>query len=392
MKELAGILDAWSEWNRTGDGPSILATVIKVEGSAYRRAGARMLLLPGRAGVGVISGGCLERYLDKDAWNLMRERSALRMHYDTLDDADAFFGFGSGCRGVIHMLLERLDTPGPATQMQFFEACRRERRPGSMATVVGGGSAWDTEIGNRLMMYPDGGLASTIGDPALQRQLLERMRATPVNLRAETISMSTEAGLVEVLLESIRPPVRLLVFGAGADAPPLVRFAKELGWDVDVIDTRPALLSRERFPLADELIRITPGTVVQAIPEGPDTAAIVMSHDFLQDVAVLEALAARALSYLGVLGPRSRTERLLRGLSPEAHKHVTASLRDLHAPVGLDIGAETPEEIALAVVAEIQATLRSRTGGKLRSQGGPIHGRLPAEGPARATAPGLANK
>ncbi len=390
MKELARILDAWSEWNRSGDGPSILATVIKVEGSAYRRAGARMLLLPGRAGIGVISGGCLERYLDNEAWNLTRERSTLRMHYDTLNDADAFFGFGSGCRGVIHMLLERLDAPGAATQMQFFESCRRQRRPGSMATVVGGGGASDAAIGNRLIMYPDGGLVSTIGDPALQRQLLERMRATPVNVRAETVSMATEAGVVEVLVENIRPPVRLLVFGAGADAPPLVRFAKELGWDVRVIDTRPALLNRERFPLADELIRVTSGAVLQAIPEGPEAAAVVMSHDFLQDVAVLEALAARPLSYLGVLGPRSRTERLLQELSPEAHKHAAISLHDLHAPVGLDIGAETPEEIALAVVAEIQATLRSRAGGKLRTQGGPIHGRLPAEETAAPTVPGLA--
>jgi xanthine/CO dehydrogenase XdhC/CoxF family maturation factor len=390
MKELARILDAWAEWKRDGDGSAILATVVRVEGSAYRRAGARMLLLPGRGGIGVISGGCLERSLGESAWHLTHARPAVHVQYDTLQDADAFFGFGAGCRGVIHVLLERLDAPGRARQMEFFEACRRQRRPGSMATLLGGKGVSETEIGNRLMVFPDGAVASTIANATLHRQFLECTRACSMDAQARTVSLAAGSGAVEVFCESIRPPVRLLVFGAGPDAPPLVRLAKELGWDVNVIDTRPTFLSRERFPLADELILITPSAVLQAVPEEPGTAAIVMSHDFLQDLAVLEALVGRSLDYLGVLGPRSRTERLLRELSFDAQKRAGAVLRRLHAPVGLDIGAETPEEIALAVVAEIQATLRARAGGKLRDQAGPIHGKPPGDAEIATIVPGLA--
>lgn len=374
MKGLARILDAWAEWKQAGGLSDILATVVKVEGSAYRRPGARMLLLPDRGGIGVISGGCLERHLSERAWPLTEAHPAVVTRYDTQGDADAFFGFGAGCQGVIHVLLERLDVAERATQMEFFEACRRQRRPGVMATLVGGKCA---DVGNRVMMFPDGSVVSIIGDPKVQRQLLEFARTCPVDAQPRTITSSTDSGAVEVFLEVIRPPVRLLVFGGGPDAPPLVGFAKELGWDVSVIDTRPTSLNRERFPLADKLILTTPGAVLRGVSVEPGTAAIIMSHDFVQDLAVLETLLTQPLEYLGVLGPRGRTERLLRELSPGAQGSAGATLRGLHAPVGLDIGSETPEEIALAVVAEIQATLRNRAGGKLRDREGPIHGRPP---------------
>jgi xanthine/CO dehydrogenase XdhC/CoxF family maturation factor len=148
-----------------------------------------------------------------------------------------------------------------------------------------------------------------------------------------------------------------------------------MGWDVRVLDARPVFLSRERFPLADDLVRISPEAVLRGASVDAGTAAVVMSHDFFQDLAVLEALVTQPLNYLGILGPRSRTERLLRELSPHARDVAKDTIPRLHAPVGLDIGAETPEEIALAVVAEIQATLRARPGGPLRDRVGPIHGR-----------------
>ncbi len=380
MKELGQILDAWAQWKQDGSAPAILATVVRLEGSAYRRPGARMLLLPGRAaGIGVISGGCLERHLLEKAWTLVRARSAVHMQYDTLGDADAFFGFGSGCQGVIHVLLERLDVPERAKQMEFFEACRQRRRPGVMATLVGGDGAWEARIGDRLMVFPDGSRVSTIGDPTIRQLLLECAQRCPTNTQARTFNLATTSGRTEVFSEVIRPPVRLLVFGAGPDAPPLVRIAKELGWDVSVSDTRLAFLSRDRFPLAADLIHTSPGAPLGDIRVEAGTAAIVMSHDFVQDLAVLEALVSLPLDYLGVLGPRGRTERLLRELSPDVKERVGAALGSLHAPVGLDLGAETPEEIALAVVAEIQATLRRHEGGKLRDREGPIHDRRTGE-------------
>ena len=373
MKELAEILNAWSELRRAGNAAAVLATVVKVDGSAYRRPGARMLLTAEGRRLGVISGGCLESHLLDVAWDLTRERSIAITQYDTTSDVDVVFGSGAGCRGVIHVMLERLEAGAGPDRMAFREACRGARRTGVLATVIGRSSGLEVNVGEQVMLGPDGTVTSTITNHSVLQQVLADARSCALDDGPRVTTYTLSSGTAEVFQEVIAPPTSLLVFGAGPDAAPLVRLAKELGWHVSVMDMRPAFLSRERFPLADQLVPVMPEAVLRGVSMDPKTVAVVMSHDFLQDLATLESLLSQPLKYLGILGPKSRTERLLSELASHGRSASEEVLQRLHAPVGLDIGAEAPGEIALAIVAEIQAVLRGRSGGGLRERAGSIH-------------------
>ncbi len=362
MKELTDILDAWSAL-RAAQVPAVLATVVKLAGSGYRRPGARLLLTKEGRRAGLISGGCLESHLADVAWGMTEGRPIVVTTYDTTSDEDVLFGSGAGCRGVIDVMLERLEGGAGPERMAFRDACRTSRRTGVLSTVIGQGAGAE-RVGQQLMLHPDGTVKSTITDAELSRHVLADAGRCALGSRPEVTVIQRGSESVEVFHEVIAPSTALLVFGAGPDAAPLVRMAKELGWYVSVMDQRSAFLTRQRFPQADRLVPITPGTILSGISIDPETAAVVMSHDYLQDHAVLEALAAQPLKYLGVLGPRSRTSRLLSELPAAARD----ALRDVYAPVGLDLGAETPEEIALAILAEIQAVLRGGTGGGLRGR------------------------
>jgi xanthine/CO dehydrogenase XdhC/CoxF family maturation factor len=182
-------------------------------------------------------------------------------------------------------------------------------------------------------------------------------------------------GEVEVLIEAIQPPVPLAIFGAGHDAMPLVHFAKELGWHVTVVDSRQSYATTDRFPLADAVVFSRTESIHSHITVDHHTVAVVMTHNYLQDRELLKTLLQSPLRYLGILGPKSRTERLLQELREQGVAPTEKHLLRLYSPVGIDIGADTPEEIALSIVAEIQAVLANRAGGLLRNRQGPIHNR-----------------
>jgi xanthine/CO dehydrogenase XdhC/CoxF family maturation factor len=183
-----------------------------------------------------------------------------------------------------------------------------------------------------------------------------------------------------VAFEVVTPAVRLLVCGSGPDAVPVVRFATQLGWNVSVIDHRPVAHAHpERFPDARVIECADPVRLGDAVPLAPHTTAVVMSHHFGRDTDYVQALLAAGVAYVGVLGPRSRTDRVLaelaaRGVAPDAR---TAHGARLYGPVGLDVGGDGPEAIALAVVAEVSAVASGRTGGHLRDRSAPLHGAAP---------------
>jgi xanthine/CO dehydrogenase XdhC/CoxF family maturation factor len=223
------------------------------------------------------------------------------------------------------------------------------------------------------MQHPDGTVKSDIEDTALLAQIREDAQKALDNNRSTVKVYPLPLGKAEVFIEVIQPPVPLMIFGAGHDAVPLVRLAQELGWYVTVVDSRQADATRERFPSADEVILSRPESIGDRIGLDNRTVAVVMTHNYLHDLEILKTLLLSPVRYLGILGPKSRTGKLLQDLQEQGITPTENQLQHLYSPVGLDIGADTPEEIALSIVAEIQGVLANHSGGSLRNKLGPIH-------------------
>ncbi len=331
MKELLQILDAID-----GVRPreAALATLVKAEGSSYRRPGARLLLTADDRRVGSISGGCLEDDVVVHARAVLGDGRARAVAYDTTADNDLVWGVGLGCHGVVHLLIEPLP-PAPAWAAALRESFRR-RTTTELAVV------WRTE-----------------GTVPLGTCLAADLPAAPA---------------AEVFRQRVHPPTALIVFGAGDDARPLVRMARELGWRVTVADPRPAWATRARFPDADDVIVVRPEEVPARLIVDADTLAVVMTHHYRHDVPLLRALLPLPLAYLGLLGPRLRAGRILSDLAAAGFTATPEMRARLHAPVGLDLGAEAPEEVALAILAEMTAVRAARDARPLRDRETPIHG------------------
>jgi xanthine/CO dehydrogenase XdhC/CoxF family maturation factor len=335
MKELQAILRQLEQEPRT---PHALATLVTVDGSSYRRMGARLLVNGAGVSMGSISGGCLEEDVRERARVLlasrMAEGTAQTVVYDTTEENDLVWGVGLGCQGVVRVLVERLEgQPGWARTLQRNLAARKETR----LSVV-----WEAADRAGLGTY----------------ETAEAEGRMPAKAK--------------VFEDWVRPPPRLLIFGAGDDAAPLTRMAKELGWQVEVRDARPAYATAERFPAADV---VAPAAAESAAGVAVDagTVAVIMTHRYRDDVALAAALLPRELAYVGLLGPKKRAQRILCELAAGGLAMTEEMRERLRAPVGLDIGGDTPEAVALAVLAEIQAALAGRDGRPLRERMRPIH-------------------
>lgn len=329
MREWHDILAAYRSLAADGK-PCALATVVGVEGSAYRRPGARMLIAEDGRTWGGVSGGCLERDVAERARGVIAAGRPYLHRYDTSDEELIDRGVSTGCGGTIEVFIEPvLNTDDSAVPLALRQLHRvlTERRPLGISTIVRTSPGHGYRLGH-----------SKSFDPIRQSDRWQRDRSSN--------------GSTERFIEILRPPQRLVVVGGGADAVPLVTFAKALGWHVAVVAAKPALSLNERFASADERYVTAGDTPLEGVPIGGDDAVVVMTHNLARDAAVLAALTLRP-KYLGLLGPRHRAERVLATL-PAAHPG-----RQLHSPVGLDIGSDSPEEIALSIVAQIQSTLHA---------------------------------
>lgn len=277
MHEIDRILEAVRATER-----GVIVTVIRTDGSTYRRAGARVVIAENGTAVGAISGGCLERDLAERIRPWLADMQARVVTYDSTRSDDLVFGMGLGCRGVLDLLVEPFDDAHPPALLGFRWNGREPVE-------------WTTKL-------PDG----------------------------------------ETLVEIIAPVRSLVVFGGGADVEPVLALARQIGWRTDAVTTRdPVELSEY-------------------------DAAVVMTHNFERDVEILRALLRSRIAYIGLLGPRSRGDELLAEVGAPRDSRI-------FSPVGLDLGAETPEEIALSIIAEIQAVLGARSARGLREIDAPIH-------------------
>ena len=314
MKELQDIF----RLVRQQPGPLMLATLVRVAGASYRRPGARLLLDAGGLLRGSLSGGCLEGDVQARALEALAEGRPRLVQYDLRGDADLVWGSGSGCEGVLDILVEPLQ--GVPDWMTWVDQAWASRTP--------------------LTLHVD---------------------LTPERLGTRSTGPRPAASAPE-FIETFSPPTALWIMGAGDDSRPLVRMAKELGWTVGVLDHRPAFARPERFPEADLVRPGHPAQVLPTLPLDARSAVVLMTHHYAKDLESLRLLLPSATGYLGLMGSRARGAKLLAELAAEG---LHADER-LHTPVGLDLGAADPEAIALAILAEIQACLHGRSGRALR--------------------------
>jgi len=310
-----------------------------------------------------VSGGCLEADLVRKAffWTSSGPRV---LRYDSTGEGpedEGGLSFALGCNGVVDVMLERCE-PGPWDALAFADEARRLGRRAVVATVYGGPAH---ALGARWLLRDDGLESGNLSGP-----LGDAVREAAREALAVGHTWSGPCGGADVLVEVVEPPHPLVIFGSGFDVAPVVSQAAGLGWHVTVVADRPARTLRNRFPLAHATVSAKAAGAADAVHLSPRTLAVLMTHSLPQDRELLAALLPFKLRYLGVLGPRARTERLLEGLP---FVPTTAQLEKLHAPVGLDLGAEGAEEIALSIVAELQAVVADRGGGKLRDRRAPIH-------------------
>ena len=353
MKELFELIEA----RRQEQGrPHAVATVLRVEGSSYRRPGARMLMnIHGRI-AGSISGGCLEKAVISEARRALMDGCPQLLAYDTTDQDDLALGASLGCQGKIWIGVEVLPANATWPLEEFAQEIRHRRKSAALVTRVSGEN--ETLCLKRHLIFEN---ESHAADDAAHEVLLHH----------KTSFQSSRDGFGS-LIEFLAPPLSLLLFGAGPDVLPMIRQARQLGHETTVIDRRPEFARAEYFPGAKQVLCGHPRHLGSMLKCDDHTVAVLMNHHYDTDRDVLAALLPLGLPYLAMLGPKKRTLRILNELREEGHD-VEAVARTLHGPAGLDIGAESPEQIALAILAEIQATSSHREGGKLRQRKAPIH-------------------
>jgi xanthine dehydrogenase accessory factor len=322
----------------------VLATIVATAGSTYRKPGARMLLMADGSYLGLLSGGCLESDLQVHAREVLGSGVPRAVEYDMRGPDDVLFGLGAGCEGVMRVLLE---PAGPGTP--------------AAATLAAAGRATQAGAPVSLVLVHDSlatRLGSYLADPTLPPALVAAADQALADRSSRAFDSGSGPTRTRAYIQFLAPPPHLLICGAGPDAQPVVRIARELGWRISIVDHRPAFALPARFPGAN--VRLAnPKSLGSEIDLAHCHAAVVMSHHLNSDQSYLRELAqAGAPGYIGLLGPSARRARLMDGLSSVAEKLHSR----LRGPAGLDIGAATPEGIALSIVAQIHAWLAGRPG------------------------------
>ncbi|GAB4045717.1 XdhC family protein [Spirosoma litoris] len=373
MKEISRIVEVFEQVDFS-QRKAALATVVWVEGSSYRRPGARMLITDDGRWEGAISGGCLEGDALRKARQVMLDGQPIVVTYDTMDDGANSFGVGLGCNGIIDVLIEPIDPTSSQNPITLLKEFIQKRDVRALATVLKSDEFSELAPGNRFVLTEE----TTESIPDWLYDDIHRVFGSGKPL---TRSYSVLSGSAELFIERIDPGIELVIFGAGYDVIPVAKLARDLGWQVTVTDDCIAHLSPKRFPAATCVLYSDRQAVIDQLTITNRTAAVLMSHNFNYDKAVLEKLLATDVPYIGMLGPRKRFDKMQDEFKKDGLQFSDSSLNRVHAPIGLDLGAETPDEIALSIMAEIKAFFTKGAAGFLKNKTGPIHERLSGNSP-----------
>lgn len=344
-----------------------LATVVQVDGSAYRRPGARMLITEAGELTGTISGGCLEGDALRKAQTVIFQQESMLVTYDTTDEDDQKFGIGLGCNGIIHVLIEPIDFQDELNPVELLQMAIEDREVGVLATIFSVRNARSAQIGTRFLKKGDTNKKKVNGIEPPVLELIESVFFNHSSIKSEIITLDQSHS---IFIEVIHPPIQLLLLGAGNDTIPVAKMADLLGIEVVLIDGRANQATESRFPTVTKIKVSPPETALEGIPIDTHTVALLMTHNFEYEATVLEALLSKKLSYVGILGPKKKSEKLRERLTS---KGLELDWSNVYGPIGLDIGAENSEEIALSALSEIKAVLAGKMGTFLRDKQGPIH-------------------
>ncbi|ULQ54869.1 XdhC family protein [Flavihumibacter rivuli] len=374
MKEIKAIINAFEKAGQEGK-KTALVTVVHLEGSSYRRPGARMLVTDEGEMTGAISGGCLEGDALRKALSVLNQQQSRLVTYDTSDEDDATIGVQLGCAGVIQVLMEPIIPAQANHPVELLEKVANRRQPYVLITLFSLEDKKGRQPGTCLLVEADGMITGNIDNAILKASVLEDAAACFSQKQSVFRHYKSESFTVTAFIEYIEPAISLMIIGAGNDVMPLVEIAHTLGWEPSVIDGRPTHAKRERFASACQILVSKPEKVLEQLVIDEQTVFVLMTHNYNYDLAMLKALVNTSVSYIGVLGPKKKLDRMLDDMKAEGITLTPEQLSRIYGPVGLEIGAETAEEIALSILAEIRA-VRSGTGGQsLRSKADTIHSR-----------------
>jgi xanthine dehydrogenase accessory factor len=368
MKEIKQITEAYQkiDFSQTR---AALATVVRVEGSSYRRTGARMLVLESGEWIGGISGGCLEGDALKKARLAMLQNKATLITYDTTDDDPYQIGVGLGCNGIIDVLITPLNPENINNAVRQLQNCIDQRTPNLVLTVTRlSKEQTNISLGDVFRFDNETHFHTIFPLTEIQENVLAEIYEALKNTKSVSKEYILDNGAtINLFFEVIPPTIQLLVFGSNYDIYPMVRAAKELGWRVICI-CNPAKMHTSLFELADDVV------AKDYVPEiDAFTAAISMCHDYETDYRNLQMLLKTNILYIGLLGPKKRTIKMYSRMSEENISLTNEQEARIYSPIGLDIGATTPEEIALSVCAEIRANFSGRDGNRLKFRVKPIY-------------------
>ncbi|QLD89126.1 XdhC family protein [Natronomonas salina] len=347
---------------------AVLATVIDVEGNAYRRPGAKMLVTPDGDGVGSVTAGCLEDQISRLAADVLSNGQPRVETYDMMEDDDDIWGLGVGCNGVIDVLLEPLtERHRPA-----FDAIEANE-PVGIVTVLKG----DVPTGSRINYRPGHGISADKDTPKWLHSAVEpEARSYLDQERSGVVSIETDEGRVEVFIDALTPAPKLVIVGSGHDVRPVTELATNVDFRVHVISYR-GITSSDSFPTADTVSTTSPAQIGDEISFDENTYVVVMTHNFVDDQITLEQLLQTPVPYIGLMGPRKRFRELQEAMADEEsiEPPTETGFDRIYTPIGLDLGGGTPYQIAHSIVAELMAVANNRDPKHLSDREGAIHSR-----------------
>ena len=360
MKELADIVHAFEQMAEEKQRMA-LATVVHVEGSSYRRPGARMLVSEDGRYIGAISGGCLEGDALRKAALAITQGKKKLVVYDTTDEDDAKLGVQLGCNGIVSILFEPLNFDC-TDLIKGLQEMLQSRNPQVLVTGFSRNQHehWGTLLHNQIAKH---------GSPLLS-EAVQRVHAQK---KSEYIVIDAGTAQQEVFVEYIMPAVSLIIVGAGNDTMPLESLARLIGWSTTVVDGRPTHANAQRFAKASRILVGKPDSILPQLNMDDRTAIVLMTHNYNYDLSFLQGMQSHTFRYIGLLGPAAKRDRLLKDLKEQGILFSETQMRNIYGPTGLSLGAETSAEIALSVCAEIMAVMENQTPLHLRNQLTPIH-------------------
>ena len=367
MKEINDIIAAYKVAIQEGK-KTALATVVKVEGSSYRQPGARMLVTEDGELTGAISGGCLEGDALRKALLAINQQQNKLITYDTSNEDDVEFGVQLGCNGIVHILFEYINdglVNNPIMLLQQFETERKEAAIVTLFSLIR-----NTTQPGTVLFYRDGISISPNND---ENQLVLEVFNVLTNKASLLKKIPINDIEYEALVEYVPPPVSLIIVGAGNDVKPVAEFARVLGWEVTVADGRATHATTQRFPSVKKVMVAKPQEFVDATVIDSNTFFVLMTHNYKYDLTLLKLLLETDCNYIGILGPKTKLKRMIDDLNSEGIKVTNEQLYRIYGPVGLDIGAETSQEIALSIIAEIKAVMSGKKVASLKYKKEKIH-------------------